>query len=45
MMQVSRNLLDVVDGPLIEKQYLILDRDTQSTALNFDRPSRERAFR
>ena len=32
MMQVSRNLLDVVDGPLIEKQYLILDRETKHCA-------------
>jgi transposase InsO family protein len=32
MMQVSRNLLDVVDGPRIDKQYLILDRDTKYCA-------------
>ena len=32
MMQVSRNLLDVVDGPLVDKQYLILDRDTKYCA-------------
>jgi putative transposase len=29
MIQVGRNLLDAVDGPLRDKQYLILDRDTK----------------
>jgi putative transposase len=29
MMQVGRTLLDVVDGPLVGKKYLILDRDTK----------------
>ena len=29
MMQVGRNLLDVVDGPLVGKKYLLLDRDTK----------------
>jgi transposase InsO family protein len=32
MMQVGRNLLDVVDGPLAGKKYLILDRDTKYCA-------------
>jgi transposase InsO family protein len=32
MMQVGRNLLDVVDGPLVGKKYLILDRDTKYCA-------------
>ena len=32
MMQVGKNLLDVVDGPLVEKKYLILDRDTKYCA-------------
>jgi putative transposase len=27
MMQVGRNLTDVVDGFLLDKRYLILDRD------------------
>jgi putative transposase len=29
MMQMGRNLLDVFDGPLLGKQYLIVDRDTK----------------
>jgi putative transposase len=32
MMQVGRNLLDVVDGSLVGKRYLILDRDTKYCA-------------
>jgi transposase InsO family protein len=32
MMQVGRNPLDVVDGPLVGKKYLILDRDTKYCA-------------
>jgi len=32
MMQVGRNLLDVVDGALVGKGYLILDRDTKYCA-------------
>jgi hypothetical protein len=28
MMQLGRNLLDVFDGPLVDKRYLIVDRDT-----------------
>ena len=32
MMQVGRNLLDVVDGPLVGKKYLLLDRDTKYCA-------------
>ena len=32
MMQVGRNLLDLVDGPLVAKKYLILDRDTKYCA-------------
>ena len=32
MMQIGRNLLDVVDGPLVGKKYLILDRDTKYCA-------------
>jgi len=32
MMQVGRNLLDVVDGPLAGKKYLLLDRDTKYCA-------------
>jgi transposase InsO family protein len=29
MLQMGRNLLDVIDGPLVGKQYLLLDRDTK----------------
>ena len=29
MMQMGRNLLDVFDGPLVDKRYLIVDRDTK----------------
>jgi transposase InsO family protein len=29
MVQVGRNLIDAVDGPLRDKKYLILDRDTK----------------
>jgi transposase InsO family protein len=32
MMQMGRNLLDAFDGPLLGKQYLILDRDTKYCA-------------
>jgi putative transposase len=32
MMQVGRNLLDVVDGQLVGKKYLLLDRDTKYCA-------------
>jgi putative transposase len=32
MLQIGRNLLDVSDGPLVGKQYLILDRDTKYCA-------------
>jgi transposase InsO family protein len=32
MMQMGRNLLDVFDGPLLGKQYLIVDRDTKYCA-------------
>jgi len=32
MMQMGRNLLDVCDGPLLGKQYLIVDRDTKYCA-------------
>jgi putative transposase len=32
MMQMTRNLLDVFDGPLLGKQYLIVDRDTKYCA-------------
>jgi transposase InsO family protein len=32
MMQMGRNLLDVVDGPLLDKRYLIVDRDTKYSA-------------
>ena len=32
MMQVARNPLDVVDGPLVGKKYLLLDRDTEYCA-------------
>jgi len=29
MMQMARNLLDALDGPLLGKRYLIVDRDTK----------------
>jgi transposase InsO family protein len=32
MMQMGRNLLDVFDGPLVDKRYLIVDRDTKYCA-------------
>jgi len=32
MIQMGRNLLDVFDGPLIDKRYLIVDRDTKYCA-------------
>jgi putative transposase len=32
MMQMGRNLLDVFDGPLVDKYYLIVDRDTKYCA-------------
>ena len=32
MMQMGRNLLDVLDGPLYDKRYLIVDRDTKYCA-------------
>jgi hypothetical protein len=32
MIQMSRNLLDVLDGPLLGKRYLIVDRDTKYCA-------------
>ena len=32
MMQMGRDLLDVFDGPLVEKGYLIVDRDTKYCA-------------
>jgi putative transposase len=32
MMQVGRDLLDAVDGPLVGKKYLIFDRDTKYCA-------------
>ena len=32
MMQMGRNLLDVFDGPLVDKGYLIVDRDTKYCA-------------
>jgi putative transposase len=32
MMQIVRNLLDVFDGPLMDKRYLIVDRDTKYCA-------------
>jgi putative transposase len=32
MMQMGRNLLDVFDGPLMDKRYLIVDRDTKYCA-------------
>ena len=32
MMQMGRNLLDVFDGPLVDKRYLIVDRDTKHCA-------------
>jgi hypothetical protein len=44
MMQIGRNLLDVFEGPLLGKQYLVVDRDIKYCA-EFRLPSRERAFR
>ena len=32
MMQMGRNLLDVFDEPLVDKRYLIVDRDTKYCA-------------
>ena len=41
MMQVGWTLLDVVDGPLVGKKYLLLDRDTKYCAAFRQMPARE----